>query len=164
MRKRQEWWLATVMLVSVAVIGGMLFAGCEYFKPAPQEPPPPPPGNQDDDDGDQDEPQGKYPDITGKWDVELRTNGTKWVDIAMTLTMDEDDIGGNWNITGGGPPIGGDVEGDIDEDGDVDLDLKIGGTTALGLKGEANDDGDEMDGKWTGGPASSDKKWDAEKD
>ena len=167
MRKRQEWWLAVVLLVSAVVVGGMLVTGCEYFKPTPQEPPPPPPdnGGQEDDDGGQQ--QSQYPDVTGAWDVDCRTGGVKVLAFRLILTQDEGDVEGSWHLTSGGPPIGGDVEGDLDKDGDIDIDLKVGGTTAFALQdGEVEDDGDEMEGDdWKYGTTqAANGSWDAEKD
>jgi len=161
MKRNREWWLTMVLVVSVTVIGGVLLAGCEYFRPTP--PPEPPPAGPAEE---EEEEKSEYPDIGGDWDATLKTGGVTMMKIEMTLVQDEDEVEGSWHQSPG--PFGGGVEGEIEKDGDVELKLKWNpGTevTAFVLEGEAEDDGDEMDGEFeekigtmrTG-------KWKAEKD
>ncbi|NQT93897.1 MAG: hypothetical protein HQ559_14145 [Lentisphaerae bacterium] len=164
MRKR-EWWLTIMLLVSVAVVGGMLVTGCEIFKPTPPEPPPPPPNGEENDNG-EDEPESKYPDISGQWEVTFKTNGGLKAEAVMTLVQDEDDIVGSWSYklapSPAPPPVGGEVEGEVEEDGDVELNLNIGPVTTATLEGEVEDD-DEMEGEYTSPTSDPNKTWKAEK-
>lgn len=150
MKKRHEWWLRALLVLSVAIVGGMLVSGCELFGWWGQQddPPPPPPAANDEDDQSEDKDDESEADVVsveGKWEGELRTNGTKSADVELDLTQDGDDVGGTWSI----PPYGGSVDGEIDDGDDVDLDLESGGDTIFNLEGDVKSDGDEIKGDWT---------------
>jgi len=159
MRKRQELWLAMVLVVSVIAVGGMLVTGCEYLKPAPeQEPPPPAPDGQDPEDDGQEQ-KSEYPDISGSWKLKLKIDGSKVDEFIMTLIQDGDDVDGSWHSEDG--PVGGDIEGEVEKDGDLELELK-GPGGSLELDGEFEDG--KMEGKWTvSSPPPGDLTWTAKK-
>ncbi|NQT93896.1 MAG: hypothetical protein HQ559_14140 [Lentisphaerae bacterium] len=151
MRKTGKELSPIALVLIVVVAAAAITTGCEAFKSRPKEPDPQPKS-------------GDPPNLTGSWDIELRTNGAVYVaapgGIGMTIIHTDDEIEGNWDL--------GDVEGEVDTDGEVELKLRM--TIApisifFRLKGEVEEDGDTMSGDWiaTLPPPRDEGTWKAER-
>ncbi|NQT92211.1 MAG: hypothetical protein HQ559_05575 [Lentisphaerae bacterium] len=204
-------WLSLVLVVSIVSTGVLLTTGCErvpdeimeIIGQGQDQPEPPPPNPQDpqqeNQDGqsqrDRDENQntGQYPDISGDWEGEWEED--TWSEdhdpdteyegtIKLTLTQDEDEIEGDWEVTvkfshvsdepggvsfGSSSTINGNVKGKIKNGDDVEMDLweRSGAVVFFELSGDVKSDGERIAGRWINrnhilsGPTG---KWDVEKD
>ncbi|NQT93895.1 MAG: hypothetical protein HQ559_14135 [Lentisphaerae bacterium] len=151
---RKRLWIGALVVLISAVAVSVLTTGCESFKPKPPPDPDPPATAPEDTD---------FPDATGKWDIELRTNGTEFLllpkSLTMTLVQTGDEVKGHWTL--------GVVDGDVDEDGNVELLLRVTVEPLFfDFEGEIDEDEDEMSGEWKSNfpPPRDEGTWKAEKD